>query len=223
MDTPDALPSASPPPGSGPGTQTRRLRALPSRDPEYLLPERALARRLRSRFEERLRQNYPELAAQIDLSASSADWVVQCKAAGRGRSALRYLAAYVSKSAFNESRLDGYDENGLIRLRYKDSADNRWKIETIEPTELIRRWLLHVLPRGLVRIRHYGWLSPAAGKRSAESASCSVWGPSAPARSLRTRFDARVARRHCISRDASPRCAARHLAVRSSRLHERKL
>ncbi len=134
------------------------------RDPEYLLPERAQARRLRSRFEQRLRQEYPELAAQIDLSASSADWVVQCKAAGRGRSALRYLAAYVKKSAFNESRLDGYDEEGNLRLRYKDSADNRWKIETIEPKELIRRWLLHVLPRGLVRIRHYGWLSPAAGK-----------------------------------------------------------
>lgn len=134
------------------------------REPEYFLPERALARRLRSRFEERLRQEYPELAAQIDLSASSADWVVQCKAAGRGRSALRYLAAYVKKSAFNESRIDGYDQEGNLRLRYKDSADNRWKIETIEPKEFIRRWLLHVLPRGLVRIRHYGWLSPAAGK-----------------------------------------------------------
>jgi hypothetical protein len=134
------------------------------RDAEYLLPQRALAQHLRSRFEERLRQDYPELAAQIDLSASSADWVVQCKAAGRGRSALRYLAAYVKKSAFNESRLVGYDEEGNLRLRYKDSADNRWKIETIEPKELIRRWLLHVLPRGLVRIRHYGWLSPAAGK-----------------------------------------------------------
>jgi hypothetical protein len=133
------------------------------RDAEYLLPQRALAQHLRSRFEERLRQGYPELAAQIDLSASSADWVVQCKAAGRGRSALRYLAAYVKKSAFNESRLLGYEE-GNLRLRYKDSADNRWKIETIQPTELIRRWLLHVLPRGLVRIRHYGWLSPAAGK-----------------------------------------------------------
>ncbi|MGA7391662.1 MAG: transposase [Terrimicrobiaceae bacterium] len=49
-------------------------------------------------------------------------------------------------------------------LSYRDSADGRLKSEALDPLELIRRWLLHVLPKGLVRVRHYGWLSPAAHK-----------------------------------------------------------
>lgn len=134
------------------------------RHEEYLIPKRALARRLRTRFEARLQSDHPQLAARVDLSIHSQDWVVQCKEAGRGKCALRYLAAYVKKSAFSESRLAGYDADGRVLLRYKDSADDQWKIEPLEPRELIRRWLLHVLPKGLVRIRHFGWLSPAAGK-----------------------------------------------------------
>ena len=44
----------------------------------------------------------------------------------------------------------------------------------LHPHEFIRRWLLHVLPKGLTRIRHYGYLSPAARKTRCESAPCSV-------------------------------------------------
>jgi len=135
------------------------------RQEDYLIPQRALARRIRARFEARLRSEHPQLADRIDLSRASQEWVVQCKEAGRGKSALRYLAAYVKKSAFSEARLAGYDgKSGHLLLRYKDSSDNQWKIETLDPLELIRRWLLHVLPKGLVGVRHYGWLSPAAGQ-----------------------------------------------------------
>ena len=134
------------------------------RDQDYLIPEPALARRIRARFEASLRKDYPQLAERIDLSRTSQDWIVQCKQAGRGRSALRYLAAYVKKSGFSEARLGGYDKDGQLLLRYKDSSDNKWRSEALDPLELIRRWLLHVLPKGLVRVRHYGWLSPAAGR-----------------------------------------------------------
>jgi hypothetical protein len=78
--------------------------------------------------------------------------------------ALRYLAAYVGKSAFNEGRLAGRDAHGRVILRWKDSSDNQWKTEPLDPLELIRRWLLHVLPKGFVAVRHFGWLSPAAGR-----------------------------------------------------------
>jgi Putative transposase len=90
--------------------------------------------------------------------------VAQVQGAGRGRTALRYLAAYVKKSAFSEGRLLGYDQSGRIVLSSRDSADGKLKSEALDPLELIRRWLLHVLPKGLVRVRHYGWLSPAAHK-----------------------------------------------------------
>ena len=65
--------------------------------------------------------------------------MTDCRSAGRGRCAVRYLAAYVAKSAFNESRLSGYDERGRVLLRYKDSADAQWKSEPVHPQELIRR------------------------------------------------------------------------------------
>jgi hypothetical protein len=134
------------------------------RSEDYLVPQRALAAAVRARFEALLREAHPELAASIDLGVHSQPWVVQCKHAGRGRSALRYLAAYVRKSAFSDDRLAGYDALGRVLLRYRDSADDQWRTEAIDPPELIRRWLLHVLPRGFVRTRHYGWLSPAAHK-----------------------------------------------------------
>ena len=75
---------------------------------------------------------------------------------------LRYLAAYVKKSAFSEGRLLGYDKAGRIVLNYRGCADGKLKSEALDPLELNRRWLLHVLPKGLVRVRHYGWLSAAA-------------------------------------------------------------
>jgi hypothetical protein len=134
------------------------------RNEQYLIPQRALARRIRARFEATLQSQHPELAQRVDLSRRSQDFVLQCKEVGRGKSALRYLAAYVAKSALNEKRLAGYDSQGRVVLRYKDSSDDTWKSEPLEPLELIRRWLLHVLPKGLVRLRHYGWLSPAARK-----------------------------------------------------------
>ena len=70
----------------------------------------------------------------------------------------------MKKSAFSEGRRLGYDQTGHIVLSYRESADAKLKSEALVPLELIRRWLLDVLPKGLVRVRHDGWLSPAAHK-----------------------------------------------------------
>jgi hypothetical protein len=129
---------------------------------EFLIPVKALSARIRQRFAQRLASEHPHLHSQIDSSLWRQQWVTHCQPAGQGRSALRYLAAYVARSAFNEGRLAGCDDHGRVCLRYKDSADGRWKIDAIEPRELIRRWLLHVLPKGFVATRHFGFLSPAA-------------------------------------------------------------
>ena len=130
----------------------------------YLLPEKALAHATREAMKETLTRDYPEIFARIESAAWQKPWVAQAQWAGRGRTALRYLAAYVKKSALSEGRLIGYDQNGHIVLNYRDSADGKRKSQALDPLELIQRWLLHVLPKGLVRVRHYGWLSPAAHK-----------------------------------------------------------
>ena len=135
-----------------------------AKDPEFLLPHAALARRYREQFLSRLRDKHPGLFKTIDPSLGSTNWNINIQSVGRGKRALRYLAAYVKKSAFSEQRLAGYDENGRIRLWWRDSKDGKRKLMTLEASELIRRWLLHVLPKGLTRVRHYGFLSAAAVK-----------------------------------------------------------
>ena len=134
------------------------------RNEEYFLPEKALAHATRKAINEVLAGDHPEIFARIEPAVWQKPWVAQAQGAGRGRTALRYLAAYVKKSAFSEGRLLGYDQTGRIVLSYRDSVDRKLKSEALDPLELIRRWLLHVLPRGLVRVRHYGWLSAAAHK-----------------------------------------------------------
>jgi len=137
-------------------------RCIIPRSEDDLIPHKSLARATRDALCSLLADNHPAIFARIPSVVWSTDWIAQCQSAGRGRSALRYLAAYVKKTAFHQDRLEGFDPSGRIILRYRDSADNTIKREALTPHELIRRWLLHVLPKGLVRVRHYGWLSPAA-------------------------------------------------------------
>ena len=138
--------------------------AIRAKDPEFLLPHAPLAKSYRDHFLAVLRSKHPGLYAQIDPSVGLIHWNVNVKSVGRGKRALRYLASYVNKSAFSESRLASYDEKGRIGLWWRDSSDGKRKLMRLEAIEFIRRWLLHVLPKGLIRVRHYGFLSAAAVK-----------------------------------------------------------
>lgn len=101
--------------------------------------------------------------ARIALSGETS-WNVQVKPVGEGKAALRYLARYVQRSAFSPQRLLGYDAKGNVRVSWTDSNTGRKSVMSLHPHEFIRRWLIHVLPKGLMRVRHYGFLSPAAKK-----------------------------------------------------------
>ena len=111
-----------------------------------------------ARDQEAHTRHLPEIDAKVWRQA----WVIDARAVGRGKAAVRYLARYVTKTAISEPRLLGYDEAGNLRLNCQDSQSRRWHIVTLSVDEFLRRWTLHVLPKGLVRIRHYGWLSAAA-------------------------------------------------------------
>jgi hypothetical protein len=79
---------------------------------------------------------------------------------------LAYLARYTHRVAISNSRLVGLDERGAT-FRYKDYRRNgqaRYRIMTLAPEEFIRRFLLHVLPTGFHRIRHYGLLASSSRK-----------------------------------------------------------
>jgi hypothetical protein len=81
---------------------------------------------------------------------------------------LAYLARYTHRVAISNRRLIAFDETG-VTFRYKDyrrDGAERQRVMTLAPHEFIRRFLLHVLPRGFHRIRHYGLLASSARKVS---------------------------------------------------------
>ena len=72
---------------------------------------------------------------------------------------LHYLARYTHRVAISNHRLIGM-EDGKVTFRWKDYAHGgKKRTMTLAAEEFIRRFLLHVLPKGLMRIRHYGWMA----------------------------------------------------------------
>ena len=91
-----------------------------------------------------------------------ADWVVYAKEPfGGPEEVLRYLSRYTHRVAISNRRLIAADENG-VAFRYKDyriDGPGRYTTMTLDTHEFIRRFLMHILPKGLHRIRHYGFLA----------------------------------------------------------------
>ncbi len=91
-------------------------------------------------------------------------WVVYCKQPFAGpEQVLRYLSRYTHRVAISNRRLVAADDRG-VSFRWKDyriEGPGRWKTMTLTPHEFIRRFLIHVLPKGFHRIRHYGLFANA--------------------------------------------------------------
>ena len=100
-------------------------------------------------------------------------WIVYAKPPFAGPEAvLAYLSRYTHRVAISNRRLIRFDENG-VTFRYKDYRRNgtdRQQVMTLATDEFIRRFLLHVLPRGFHRIRHYGLLAGSSRKASLDRA-----------------------------------------------------
>lgn len=86
-------------------------------------------------------------------------WVADSQAVGKGQNSLRYLSRYVFRVAISNNRIKSM-ENGVIKFQYKDRQKKTWKTMELDAMEFIRRFLQHVLPKGLMKIRHYGFLNP---------------------------------------------------------------
>jgi hypothetical protein len=149
--------------------------------PGFFLPVRVLSRLFRRRFTEvheagKL-QFFGEHVALADAKAFKAwlallrkiEWVVYAKRPFAGPQAvLAYLSRYTHRVAISNSRLLALDEHG-VSFRWKDyraKGRTRYKAMTLDPGEFMRRFLLHVLPGGLHRIRHYGLLANGSRKAS---------------------------------------------------------
>jgi hypothetical protein len=88
------------------------------------------------------------------------DWVVYCKKPfGGAEHALRYLGGYTHRVAISNHRLVAL-QNGQVTFRWRDSAHhNKKRLMQLALEEFLRRFFLHALPKGFVRIRHFGFFA----------------------------------------------------------------
>jgi hypothetical protein len=90
-------------------------------------------------------------------------WVVDCRHAGRGESALEYLSRYLYRGVISESSIIA-DDHGQVTFRYIDSQTGETCTETLPGEDFLWRVIQHVLPRGFHRVRDYGFLHHNASK-----------------------------------------------------------
>lgn len=142
----------------------------------YFLPVQVISKLFRGKFLKGLKDLYE--SGQLNLTGSVEDlvrntnfqrlldrqyakkWMVFAKPPfGGAQQVYRYLGRYTHRVAISNSRLIAM-RNGRIQFQYKDYADaQKSKCMTLSADEFLRRFLLHVLPKGFVRIRHYGLLA----------------------------------------------------------------
>ena len=146
------------------GLREDGLRWMRPKSPDFFLPQPVLAARFRNRLQNELRDMHPQEFAQIPAGVWKQKWVVDVQPVGSGEGALKYLSAYVYRTALGSQRILG-DQKGRITFKYKDSGNQQWSTLTLGAGEFIRRFLQHVLPKGFARVRYYGWLSPASKAR----------------------------------------------------------
>jgi hypothetical protein len=124
---------------------------------DFFVPVRALSILFRAKLRDAL--DRAGVLAEVDPLVWRQDWVVHSQPVGDGQASLRYLAPYVFRVAIGDRRIVGCEE-GKVTFSYRRSGSNRWRRMTVDAMEFIRRFLQHVLPTGLPKVRHYGFLSP---------------------------------------------------------------
>ncbi len=160
---------------SGGGLSADRTRWIATK-PYYFLPVKVLSRVFRNKYRALLQKAFergeiaffgelqpladPKIFRRYLDAVTRGEWVVYAKPPfGSPSCVLKYLARYTHRVAISNRRLLGY-RDGRVTFRYKDYArGSQSRVMTVTAGEFIRRFLLHVLPEGFMRIRHYGYLA----------------------------------------------------------------
>jgi hypothetical protein len=154
-------------PGGGVGSDG--LHWLPARK-DFFLPVKALSKLFRAAFQRALRKT--ALYAEIPPNVWRREWVVHCKGVGNGQAALKYLAPYIHRVAISNRRLVSIDHRGglessQVTFQYRPSDTGQLKSCTLPVEQFIQRFLQHVLPRGFVKVRYFGFFAATLRSRLA--------------------------------------------------------
>jgi Putative transposase/Transposase zinc-binding domain len=128
---------------------------------EFLVPVAVLSRKIAAKFRETLKTNTPALFVGVPKSVWRREWVSFVKHYGHGNDAvLNYLSRYVFRTAISNARILAMDQTH-VTFRCKDRDTEAWRIERLPGVEFLRRFLQHVLPRGLHKVRYYALWHPS--------------------------------------------------------------
>ena len=138
--------------GIGPdGASWRKTKAA-----SFLIPVHALSRLVRGKFMALLKKARPDIEVQIAAEAWKRKWVAWSKPWGKGETAvLEYLARYVHRIAITNGRILAMDGE-TVTFRYKARKARQMRLCTVTGHEFMRRFLQHVLPKGLHKVRYCG-------------------------------------------------------------------
>ena len=124
--------------------------------PDFLIHVKPLSRLIRKLFRKMLKE--ANLFRQLPQSVWKQEWVCHIKPVGNGESVLRYLAPYVYRVALSDRNILGVKDE-RVTFRYKESENDKFKTCTLDVFEFLRRFLQHVLPKGFVKVRYFGFLA----------------------------------------------------------------
>jgi hypothetical protein len=181
---------------------------MPTRKPDFLFPTPALSAVFRGKFMAALNAAHKNGQIERDPQAAHSDWcqrqkqlyqhdwVVYAKAPlGGPAQVLEYLSRYTHRTAISNERIRSITEGEVaFTVRANDHGGKR--LERLPGVEFVRRYLLHVLPSGIKRIRHYGVLAPCCkgAKLNAARLALQMPGINQEAQESAQAFMARVAR-----------------------------
>jgi len=135
---------------------------------KFLLPVKALSKIWRGKYRDALRKE--GLLEQVPKEVWRQEWVVHCKAVGDGNAMLKYLAPYVYRVAISNRRLVRLDDYGdmatsQVTFQYRPSESREYRECSLSVEAFLHRFLQHVLPKGFVKVRYYGFLGSAKRKK----------------------------------------------------------
>ena len=197
--------------------------------PSFFLPVRVLSRLFRNKFLSYLREAFregklqfhgemaplgmPDAFEDLCRQAARIEWVVYAKPPfGGPEQVLKYLARYTHRVAISNSRIVSIN-GGQVTFTWKDYASgNQTKTMTLDAVEFIRRFLLHILPKGFVRIRQFGFLANRARGKKLEQCRALLGAPPTPPNNTATiiDWDADAEKQEC---KRCPICKVGHLIL----------
>lgn len=196
--------------------------AEPSRKPDFLFPVQALSKVFRGKFMAALAAAHQVGQIERDPQGTHTDWcqrqkllyqhdwVVYAKTPlGGPAQVLEYLSRYTHRTAIGNERIRAINAQEVaFTVRANDKGGKR--LQRLEGTEFVRRFMLHVLPTGIKRIRHYGVLAPCCKGQKLTAARLALQMPVSSPQALESAqgFLARVAR---IDVSVCPCCKVGHL------------